>query len=88
MDVYGIEIYKEVVDRIKEAKQRNRIGIPLLRLGRDKICYVHKSEYDEILDECMKFFLYKEEYLECAGIRDIDKVIVKRQKRSRTKALI
>ncbi len=88
MDMYGVDIYKEVVDRIKEAKQRNRTGIPLLKLGRDKMCYVHKSEYDDILDECMKFFLHKEEYLECARIRDIDKVVIKRPMRERTKALI
>ncbi len=88
MDIFGIEIYQQVIDRIKEAKETNQTVIALLRLGRDKLCYVHKSEYDEILDECMKFFLHKEEYLECARIRDIDKVIVKRQKRSRTKALI
>ena len=52
------------------------------------MCYVHKSEYDDILDECMKFFLHKEEYLECARIRDIDKVVIKRPMRERTKALI
>lgn len=88
MEIFGVNIYKKVIDRIKEAKEKDQPGIALLKLGRDKMCYVPKSEYNEVLDECMGFFLYKEEYLECARIRDIDNVIVKQQKRSRAKELI
>tara|TARA_B100001564_G_scaffold352102_1_gene358938 strand:+ start:2121 stop:2483 length:363 start_codon:yes stop_codon:yes gene_type:complete len=71
MDKNGMNIYKEVVSVIEESAQEGHTAIPLLELSRDKICYVHKTEYQDVLNYCMNFFLQKEEYLECARIRDI-----------------
>jgi hypothetical protein len=71
MDKNGLQVYKEVVDIIETAMQLGLGGVTLIQLSRDKICYVKKTEYQDVLNYSMNFFLEKEEYLECARIRDI-----------------
>ena len=73
MDKNGLDIYKKVVSIIEQAMHNGSAGVTLIQLSRDKICYVRKSEYQDVLDYSMNFFLQKEEYLECAKIRDIKK---------------
>jgi hypothetical protein len=71
MDKNGVDVYKQAVDIIESAMQQGLSGVTLIQLSRDKICFVNKTEYQDVLNYAMNFFLEKEEYLECAKIRDI-----------------
>ena len=91
MDDNGVDIYSDIVTIIEQAKLLKKDGATLLKLGKDKVCYVYSDEFDSVLDECLKFFLEKEEYMECARIRDIlngQLIIGKLKKESVKKTLI
>tara|TARA_Y100000768_G_scaffold388274_1_gene383212 strand:+ start:1190 stop:1543 length:354 start_codon:yes stop_codon:yes gene_type:complete len=90
MDDHGLPVYREVVSLIHQAMIFQKDGVAILRLGNDKICYVDKSEYKSVLTECMKFFLEKEEYLDCAKVRDLldGKLIKIKSKKKKLKTLI
>ena len=85
MDDYGLPIYRGVVSIIHQGMVFQKEGVTILRLGKDKICYVDKSEYKSVLKECMKFFLDKEEYLDCAKVRDLLEGKLRKRKRKQVK---
>ena len=90
MDEYGLPIYRDVVSIIHQGMVFQKQGVTILRLDKDKICYVDKTEYKSVLKECMKFFLEKEEYLDCAKVRDLleGKLIKTKSKKKRLKTII
>ena len=90
MDDYGLPIYRDVVSIIHQGMVFQKQGVTILRLDKDKICYVDKTEYKSVLRECMKFFLEKEEYLDCAKVRDLleGKLIKPKSKKKRLKTII
>ena len=71
MDKNGLDVYKNVVSIIEQAIHSGLNGVTLIQLSRDKICYVHKSEFQTVLDYSLYFFLVLEDYLDCARVRDI-----------------
>ena len=71
MDKNGLDVYRQVINIIETAMHLGLSGVTLIQLSRDKICFVRKTEYQDVLNYAMNFFLEKEEYLECARIRDI-----------------
>ena len=83
MDDYGLPVYKDVVSIIHQAMLLKKEGVTILRLGKDKVCFVDKSEYKSVLRESMKFFLEKEEYLECAKVRDLLAGKIRQKKRKK-----
>jgi hypothetical protein len=85
MDDFGLPVYRDVVQIIHQALILKKEGVTILRLGQDKVCYVHKSEYKSVLRESMKFFLEKEEYLDCAKVRDILAGKIRKRKRKQVK---
>ena len=90
LDDYGLPVYRDVVSIIHQAMIYKKEGITILRLGIDKVCYVDKSEYKDVLKRCMDFFLEKEEYLDCAKIRDLleGKLLLRKRKQVKQKSLI
>jgi len=90
MDEYGLPIYRDVVSIIHQGMVFKKQGVTIFRLDKDKICYVDKSEYKSVLSECMKFFLEKEEYLDCAKVRDLleGKLIKTKSKKKTLKPII
>tara|TARA_B100000085_G_C18470749_1_gene482942 strand:- start:569 stop:919 length:351 start_codon:yes stop_codon:yes gene_type:complete len=90
VDEYGLPIYRDVVKIIHQAMVLKKSGVTILRFGNDKICYVPKSEYKDVLKECMNFFLEKEEYLDCAKVRDLleGKLQLRKRKQIKEKSLI
>tara|TARA_Y100001958_G_scaffold141574_1_gene117087 strand:+ start:2656 stop:3006 length:351 start_codon:yes stop_codon:yes gene_type:complete len=90
LDDYGLPVYRDVVSIIHQAMIYKKEGITILRLGIDKVCYVDKSEYKDVLKRCMDFFLEKEEYLDCAKVRDLleGKIIKRKRKTIKQKSLI
>ncbi len=90
MDDHGLPVYREVVSLIHQAMVFRKQGVTILRLDKDKICYVDKTEYKSVLSECMKFFLEKEEYLDCAKVRDLleGRLIKPKSKKKRLKTII
>ena len=85
MDDFGLPVYRDVVSIIHQAMVYKKEGVTILRLGRDKVCYVDKKEYKSVLRECMKFFLDKEEYLDCAKVRDLLEGKLRKRKRKQVK---
>ena len=90
MDDFGLPVYRDVVKIIHQAMIFKKDGVTILRLGRDKVCFVEKSEYKSVLKEAMNFFLEKEEYLDCAKVRDLleGKILKRERKQSIQKSLI
>ena len=90
LDDYGLPVYRDVVSIIHQAMIYKKEGVTILRLGIDKVCYVDKSEYKDVLKRCMDFFLEKEEYLDCAKVRDLleGKIIKRKRKTIKQKSLI
>ena len=90
MDDYGLPVYRDVVKIIHQAMILKKEGVTILRLGNDKVCFVEKSEYKDVLKRCMDFFLEKEEYLDCAKVRDLleGKIIKRKRKAIKQKSLI
>jgi hypothetical protein len=90
LDDYGLPVYRDVVSIIHQAMIFKKEGVTILRLGVDKVCYVDKSEYKDVLKRCMDFFLEKEEYLDCAKVRDLleGKIIKRKRKTIKQKSLI
>ena len=83
LDDYGLPVYRDVVSIIHQAMIFKKEGVTILRLGVDKVCYVDKSEYKDVLKRCMDFFLEKEEYLDCAKVRDLlEGKIIKRKRKT------
>ena len=85
MDDFGLPIYRDVVAIIHQAMIYKKEGVTILRLGQDKVCYIDKSEYKAVLRESMKFFLMKEEYLDCAKVRDLLAGKLRKRKRKEVK---
>lgn len=85
MDDFGLPVYRDVVSIIHQAMILKKEGVTILRLGKDKVCYVNKSEYKSVLRESMKFFLEKEEYLDCAKVRDLLAGKLRKRKRKEVK---
>mgnify|MGYP001483261629 FL=1 len=85
MDDFGLPIYRDVVAIIHQAMIFKKEGVTILRLGQDKVCYIDKSEYKSVLRESMKFFLMKEEYLDCAKVRDLLAGKLRKRKRKEVK---
>jgi|TARA_B100000614_G_C14206155_1_gene351912 hypothetical protein len=85
MDDFGLPIYRDVVAIIHQAMIYKKEGVTILRLGQDKVCYIDKSEYKSVLRESMKFFLMKEEYLDCAKVRDLLAGKLRKRKRKEVK---
>ena len=90
LDDYGLPVYRDIVSIIHQAMIYKKEGVTILRLGIDKVCYVDKSEYKDVLKRCMDFFLEKEEYLDCAKVRDLleGKIIKRKRKTIKQKSLI
>ena len=90
MDDFGLPVYRDVVSIIHQAMIFKKDGVTILRLGKDKVCYVEKSEYKLVLKRCMDFFLEKEEYLDCAKVRDLleGKLLLRKRKEVKLKSLI
>ena len=90
MDDFGLPVYRDVVKIIHQAMILKKEGVTILRLGNDKVCFVEKSEYKSVLRESMKFFLEKEEYLDCAKVRDLlaGKLLLRKRKEVKLKSLI
>ena len=90
LDDYGLPVYRDVVSIIHQAMIFKKEGVTILRLGNDKVCFVEKSEYKDVLKRCMDFFLEKEEYLDCAKIRDLleGKLLLRKRKQVKQKSLI
>ena len=90
LDDYGLPVYRDVVSIIHQAMIFKKEGVTILRLGVDKVCYVDNSEYKDVLKRCMDFFLEKEEYLDCAKVRDLleGKLIRRKRKEVKQKTLI
>ena len=90
MDDFGLPVYRDVVKIIHQAMILKKDGVTILRLGNDKVCYVEKSEYKLVLKEAMNFFLEKEEYLDCAKVRDLlaGKLFLRKRKEVKLKSLI
>ena len=85
MDDFGLPVYRDVVSIIHQAMILKKDGVTILRLGKDKVCYVEKSEYKLVLKRCMDFFLEKEEYLDCAKVRDLLEGKLRKRKRKEVK---
>ena len=51
MDDFGLPVYRDVVQIIHQALILKKEGITILRLGQDKVCYVHKSEYKSVFSQ-------------------------------------
>ena len=85
MDDFGLPVYRDVVAIIHQAMIYKKEGVTILRLGQDKVCYIDKSEYKSVLRESMKFFLMKEEYLDCAKVRDLLAGKLRKRKRKEVK---
>ena len=83
MDDFGLPVYRDIVSIIHQAMLYKKDGVTILRLGVDKVCYVHASEYKSVLRESMNFFLEKEEYLDCAKVRDLLNGKLKKRKRKK-----
>ena len=62
----------------------------LISLWDDEYGLPIKSEYKDVLKECMNFFLEKEEYLDCAKVRDLleGKLQLRKRKQVKEKSLI
>ena len=90
MDDYGLPVYRDVVKIVHQAMILKKEGVTILRLGNDKVCFVEKSEYKDVLKRCMDFFLEKEEYLDCAKVRDLlkGKLLLRKRKQVKEKSLI
>ena len=85
LDDFGLPVYRDVVSIIHEAMILKKEGVTILTLGTDKVCYVDKYEYKDVLKEAMNFFLEKEEYLDCAKVRDLLAGKLRKRKRKEVK---
>ena len=57
MDKNGLDVYRQVINIIETAMHLGLSGVTLIQLSRDKICFVRKTEYQDVLNYAMNFFL-------------------------------
>jgi len=86
----GDRLYPWILNIIKNAVSDNLEEVAIIKFTDSKVfATIHKSEYKSLLNKMMDYFLLKEDYEQCAEIRDtifsIDNPPLPKPKRKYTK---
>ncbi len=77
----GDEVFGQISHAIAIAIQENNPDISLLvHPNVNNIIVIKKHEYDEELNLSLKWFIKKEDYISCHKIREVQSMIVKKNK--------
>lgn len=68
----GDKLYPWILQILTQAVEDNLEEVAIIKFTDSKMfATIDKSEYKELLNKMMEYFIEKEEYLQCASIRDL-----------------